>query len=59
MDLFQCVEKKDQGEMLDFWPEQLRYRESNVLGEYGGDKIQSSFLDMLRLLDIHIEMPGT
>lgn len=28
-------------------------------GEYGGAKIKSSFLDMLNLLDIHIEMPGT
>lgn len=59
MCLFQCVENKDQGGMLDFWPEQLRYRENNVLGEYGGEKIKNSYLDMLRLLGIHIEMPGT
>lgn len=32
MGLFQYVGKKNQGGMLDFWPEQLRYRESNVLG---------------------------
>lgn len=35
IDLFQCVEKEDQGGILDFGPEQLRYREANVLGECG------------------------
>ena len=36
MDSIQCVEKEDQGGILDFWPEPLRCGKSKVVGEYGG-----------------------
>lgn len=43
MDSIQCVEKEDQGGILDFWPEPLRCGKSKVVGEYGGGKLEFIF----------------
>lgn len=46
IDLFQCMEKEDEGGILDFGSEQWICEKSNIFEEYGRGKIKSLFWDI-------------